>query len=186
MSRMTVLALGACASLVAGCAKPTHVSHQGPPALDSNIRTYAVLTHPVGTSVSTYDVFHRRIYETMARRGFTQASKRDADLLVSFKALLMPVDEAQDATSAGLGVGAVSMGVSPSMGGDVRKVVLVLLEDAKTDRVMWVGWSSGEYGSDEIVERTSDSLDQILARLPSRQPYSPFTASAGASSERTE
>ncbi len=148
-------------TLVSACARPPFVSHHGPEALGAHIATYAVLNHAVAASPSVDHLFDRSIHETMERRGYALASRSEADLLVSYKMLLMPIGD-HGAIEGAIGVDAASAG------GGVRKVVLVTLEEARTDRVLWVGWSLGEYPDHEIIRRTADSLTQILARLPSR------------------
>lgn len=168
-----ILTMGAMSvALVAtGCAKPVHVTHQGPSVLEIDAKTYAVIAHPVGSTMSTKDVFMKRIHDAMARKGYTPAPVEQADLLISFKTLLMPVDG--DAIEK-YGEGATNEdGVALPAGGgaraqDVNKVVLVTIENAKTDRVLWIGWSAGEYPTDEVVMRTTESVEKILRRIPSR------------------
>ncbi len=166
MKTLSLLAICAGLSLSA-CAHQVQVSHQGPATLDGSRRTYAVVTHEVGTSLSTNNVFQQRVHDAMAAKGYTLASSpAEADLLVSFKAL-------KGGASKGQTAGATATGTNIGLGGtgdaeSVSKVIMVQVTDAKTSRVMWVGWSTGKYPDHEFVRRTDESIEKILALIPAR------------------
>ena len=166
-----ILAMATAATMwtVTGCAKPITVTTQGPSSLHPELRTYALLNHPVGSTLSTRHVFLSAVHEVMAEKGFVQAPKAEADLLITFKALMADVNaDSSQAASSQKPAATDSTGGSPVTADDVSKVVVVQVEESRSDRVIWVGWTAGEFPSYQVVEKTRESVEKILARLPKR------------------
>lgn len=164
MKKLIAIASVTSLLMLAGCARTVPVSFQGPAKLSPELKTYAVLVHPVGTTLSTNDIFMRGVHEAMTSKGYVAAPHAEADVLVSFKALMGSKNDDQASNQAGptVGVG------TTSSGGDIRKVVMVLLEEARTDQIMWVGWSSVEVPDHQAVMRARESIQRILDGIPPR------------------
>jgi hypothetical protein len=181
MKQLATIALVSCLPLLVGCTKNVPVSRQGPATLD--VKTYSVLSHPVGTTLSTNHQFQKRIHEAMAKKGYLPASRADADLLVTFKTLSMPKDGDPTYGESRQGVETLSLmslasgGAGFSPGDEVHNIVLVMLEEASSDRVMWVGWSAADVDDDDVISTTGESIDRILAMLPAQRGF--MTAQRG-------
>lgn len=154
---------------VVGCTKPIQISHEGPHTLDTPLKTYALLDHPVGDVDELTEGVDDLLHTSMADRGYVLAPKTSAELFVTVKALVMDRTAAQGMGPAALTT--LAPAVPTEGAGDVVKVVVVMLEEAATDRVVWVGWSSGEYPSHAVTSGTRESVAQVFARLPlARRP----------------
>lgn len=167
-----------------GCANQSEIAAQR--AADTRYgayQTFHVLQQPVGQAPAS-DVRLAGIMEAaMSDLGYKPAALGQADLIVSYKLLLsgQPVD------AAPLRPGARLRGVPPlgaawdgalhaEFMDDVavasaakRKVLLVLLQETGTYRVVWIGWAMGDVGADEIDSRALDSIRTIMKHVPRRQ-----------------
>lgn len=154
-----------------GCVTPAvEVKHQGEQRLLASHDTYAVIDHSVGSTPTTRLAFNTKVHPIMARKGYERAPAHEADLLVSFKALWRSSTDSptQKLTSSEApSIGSAILGMEDPMG-DVQKVVLVTVEEAKTDRVVWVGWTNVEVDRDRVIMSTSSSFDEILKLIPKR------------------
>ena len=164
ISAVALLALSGCA------ASPVEAKHQGEQQQLAPHDTYAVVNHVVGSTPTTQLAFNTKIHPIMARKGYERAPAHEADLLVSFKALWRsskdsPTQKLNSSDAPSIGNAILGM-ENPQ--GDVQKVVLVTLEEAKTDRVVWVGWTNVEVDRDRVIMSTSSSFDEILALIPKR------------------
>jgi hypothetical protein len=49
------------------------------------------------------------------------------------------------------------------------KILLVLIQDARTLDTLWVGWSHAEAPEDEVARRARSALSELVKRIPSRE-----------------
>jgi len=158
------LAWAAVALSLSACAHPVDVKHQGDASFHREYQTYTVLYHPVGSSANTRTIFENAVHQAMTAKGYAQAPRETADMFINFKALTTSED---NAPAGGRNPGGVDDG--PSVGsGDATKVVMVTIEDARSDEIMWVGWSTGAYETDDVLTKTREAVDGILSLVPAR------------------
>lgn len=172
----------ACAAVVlAGCAT-THadVNHAADPALSADAyATYALVGRSVGEA-SVDDAIQSAIHGAMTRSGYQHSEIDQADLLVTFKVLTVGGDLRPQALAAsGLGAG-TAPGVGDVLSGPemmltpeataeaVDKLVLIQLQDAKSMRVVWVGWSQAEVDRALVDVKATEAAFKILRRVPVR------------------
>lgn len=149
--------------LLAGCAShPPKALHQGDASFKANLETYAVKYHPVGADHNTRHIFDEAVHPAMQAKGYRQVDEASAQMIINFKALTK--SEAA-ATKTGAAGSAELEGVS---GEAVDKVVMISIEQASNDEIMWVGWSTGYYAEEEILPKTKEAINRILALVPKR------------------
>ncbi len=171
MKSAIAITLAASLLVLSGCSRQKlQVSHQIADDIKPGLKTYALVDHPVGHTPSTKNAFNERIHSVMREKGYILAARQDADLFVSFKTLVMTDGETTSkASPASKSNSDRTIMVGTGSAEDLRKVVLVMLEEASSDEVMWVGWSTNEVRSHRVVPSTTASIDQILARIPRRK-----------------
>jgi hypothetical protein len=160
-----------------------HVSHQDASDVHNrDYRSYGLLEHPVGGEESVDDIITKAIHDQMQLKGYEQEDPSDADLLVTYKVLLSgesaPVASLEDATDRAssssrpeaiwdeIWVSVPSASVMNSRDPARDNVLLVMLQEADTYKVVWLGWSSTEVNSKELVSTTTGAIDAILAKIP--------------------
>jgi hypothetical protein len=166
----SILTLGLAASMMvlSGCAAhPVKVHAEHAADVQKDFKTYALVHQPIGWNASTQDAFNRRIHRVMKEKGYELAAKDDAEVYVSFKTLLMAENDKPSATDSSAS-GVQNMSGATRSGERLRKVVLITLEEAATDQVIWAGWATGSVDSDRVVPSTTDAIVKILERMPSR------------------
>ncbi len=165
-----VLAMG----LVAGCSTTKSVHHAADPDLKPNsYASYHLVDQEVGL-VEVGEAIRPAIHRVMKARGLKSTGSQSADLYVSYKVLT--VDKGTRPPSAR--EAAANIGNMGNLGGfamagakrqdKVDKLVLIQLQDAKTLRIVWVGWSHDKVDATNLAARASDAASRILSRVPQR------------------
>jgi len=145
-------------------------------------RSYALLQHPVGREESVDGIIEAAIHGKMQAKGYERTEVSKAELLVSYKVLLSgelaPVSPLEDPSKARAPRSepdalwdVVWVSVPPAQGVAPRdpsrdKTLLVMLQEAHSYRVVWLGWSSTEVDRKDFVAVTKQAIDEIMARIP--------------------
>jgi hypothetical protein len=166
------------ASSLVACVSQTQTSHES--ALDANasLRTYAVLDHAVGQRESIDGELEEAIHARLGELQYEQVPVDEADLLISYKLLLS--NERHIAVAPLQGPLLAPVGDVGNFGGEQifiepihmdertqEKILLVIVQERRTMRTLWLGWASGRVDSSDIDARTLTALSEVLARLPS-------------------
>lgn len=150
---------------LAGCAHgPPKALHQGDSTFQRNLETYAVRYHPVGSDHNTKLIFDTAVHDAMKAKGYRLAAGGEPDMVLNFTALTKTESGGGEDTSGTAALAGASSSES------VDKVVMVTIERASTDEIMWVGWSTGYYAEEQILPKTREAVAGILALIPSRDP----------------
>lgn len=168
------IALAAAALLSSACAHPVEVLHQGDASFQQGLKTYAVLYHPVGSSQSTRHIFESAVHDAMAAKGYQQAPPGQAQMFINFKALTT-----SEAAPTEEGAGSAGIDSLATDSSDAQKVVIVSIENAASDEIMWVGWSTGAYTKDEVLTQTRKAVQAILKLVPAHAPGAPAPPAGG-------
>lgn len=160
LSLALALALAALGLVAVGCGSSFRVAHRTSidPAANTH-RTYAVVESPVNQG-ELDDLVQTSMHDVMAARGYTRAeTPEQADVLVSYGVLLTdPRNPDQPMQSSDL---------STRPDAPVRtKTLVVMLHDASTRAVIWMGVST----SSAIDSELRDHAEQILVDLRDRIP----------------
>jgi hypothetical protein len=129
-------------------------------------RTYAILQTPVNRG-ELDDLVERSMHGVMSDRGYTRAaSPEEADLHVTFGVLLTdPRSDAGDAIT--------SSDLSTNPDAPVRtKTLVVLLHDARTRDVVWMGVSTTSAVDSELRAHAEEILADLRDRIPQARPSS--------------
>jgi hypothetical protein len=169
------LAIGAL-GLTAGCATGPQINHASDPRLEpSSYATFRLVDHEVGHTGAEARI-SGAVHDTMSLRGFEAAEGPQADLLVSVKVLTtgnvepdaVGAQVAGGAAGGALG-GAEVFALDPaSTDVEVEKLVLVQLLDARSQRVVWVGWSQERVRPSQLEQAAAEAVSRIMRRVPSR------------------
>ena len=173
---------------VAGCKSAVQVQAQHAEDLyHGGYRTYGLLEHPVGRAAGVDEIIEATIHEAMAAKGYTREDPENAELLVSYKVLIhgevAPVGPLANADLGGTWFNdptretqgpepnAVWVAAPPVEGSrlqrDARdKTVLVLLQEAESFHVVWLGWSLAEVSPKELASTTKYAITEIMDRVP--------------------
>jgi len=162
--------VGLVAARAMGCATTT-TPHVESAMQDGHYETYAMLDHPVGQLPAIDATLERVLREALQQQGYTEADTAQADLLVSYKVLTEDAHDVVaplDGGNAAMGGGELGQGlmVDGSLG-DHEKVVLVLLQERRTFRTVWIGWAVADVPIDELDSRSELAVRTIVRRLPS-------------------
>lgn len=160
------------------CVSQTQTSHESALDASSSLRTYAVLDHAVGQRASIDSQLEAAMHARLAELRYERVPRAEADLLISYKLLLS--DERHVAVAPLQGPLIAPVGDVGSFGADQlvietaqmdepsrEKILLVLVQERRTMRTLWLGWASGRVDSDDIDARTLSALSDVIARLPS-------------------
>lgn len=143
-----------------GCGSSFRVAHRTTidPAANTH-RTYAVVESPVNQG-ELDDLVETSMHHAMSARGYTRAeSPEQADLLVSYGVLLTDPRRPDDAMP--------NSDLSTRPDAPVRtKTLVVMLHDAQTRAVVWMGVST----SSAVDSELRDHAEQILVDLRDRIP----------------
>ncbi len=163
--------------LLFACVSQTQTSHESALDLNPSFRTYAVLSHAVGQRASIDGELETAIHARLGELNYERVPASEADLLISYKLLLS--NERRVAVAPLHGPPMAPVGDVGNFGGDEifvepayidegsqEKVLLVLIQERRTMRTLWLGWASGRVASDDIDARTLAALSDVLARLP--------------------
>ena len=132
---------------------------------------YRIVEPSVGTADADLAI-QARIRQVMEARGYGEAE--DAALLVTYKVLTVDSEKraaraAGDAETVVAAADRNSVAIAPGdEDGKLNKLVLIQLLDAKSLRIVWVGWSQAEAPSEDLALRASDAASKILSRVPQR------------------
>lgn len=166
------------AFFLVACVSQTQMSHESALDVNSSLRTYAVLNHAVGQRASIDDELEAAIDARLTELQYERVPAAEADLLVSYKLLLS--DERHVAVAPLQGPLMAPVGDVGNFGGDQlfiepvhmddstqEKILLVLVQERRTMRTLWLGWASGRVDSSDIDARTLTALSEVMTRLPS-------------------
>lgn len=166
--------------VTSGCASSIQTGHQS--ALGSEphpYRSYAFAGHSVGKEQAIDELIVSQLHSAMQREGFSRARLSDADLIVNYKVLVASVTErtvdpnngapgpTDTMAGAGLGLnGEFGMEGIDTAPDSAEKTLVVTLQDAKTYRIVWLGWSRTDFYPSELREKTQLALNEFLPSLP--------------------
>lgn len=170
-----LVALVGAVALISGCASTAQVNHAADPELEpSRYTTFRLVDHDIGHQGAEARISNT-VHHTMALRGFEAARDANpADLLVSVKVLTAGALEPQAAQVGGGAANGLVGGVElvpfdvASQDAEVDKLVLVQLVDARTNRVVWVGWSQTRVRASQLEVAASEAVSKIMRRVPER------------------
>lgn len=162
------------------------VQQNAVPRGNNPYQSYAVLDHAVGASAPVDTLIVQNLHHTMGLKGYERRTAAEADLLVSYKVLtsgerapVAPLHGPLPSASAfpndvrgAWGVDVLQADfVAPSRGDASReKVLLVTLQDTRTFRVVWLGWTEVEFTDATLHARTSEAIGTITVGIPEVQP----------------
>lgn len=167
------------AFFLVACVSQTQTSHESALDVNASLRTYAVLDHAVGQRASIDGELETAIHAHLGELQYERVPAAEADLLVSYKLLLS--DERHVAVAPLHGPLMAPVGDIGNFGGDQlyvesvqmdenestrEKVLLVLVQERRTMRTLWLGWASGRVDSSDIDARTLSALSEVISRLP--------------------
>lgn len=177
---LPLLVLG---TTLAGCAGRMTVRDQAAADLrEGSYGTYHILEQPVGREPSLDEVVRAGLTGALDGRGYRSAAYETADLIVTYKILLdqsvgfSPVgSNARSVVTSGQ-PRALWAGQPPGeavLSADLRddgrrKILLVMLQDARTHRVVWLGWSHTETTLFALRDHAVEAIAGIMERLPPR------------------
>jgi hypothetical protein len=123
-------------------------------------RTYALVTQPVNRG-ELDEIIARSLDDVMRERGYERADAAEqADLLVTFGVLL--TDPRNDPASA-----MADSDLSTNPDAPVRtKALVVMLHDARTRDVVWMGVSTTSAVDSELRDHTAEVLADLRERIP--------------------
>ncbi len=163
------------AFLLTGCVGSTQVQHAADPQLGA-FTSYALLDQNLGRVQDLAPEIEASIHSALEKKGYLERGIMEADLLISYKVLVSKSDtQSPELQPAG--------GMAQGMGGDMapddqlsnnptdseaRKVLLVLLQDPKTFKVVWLGWSQADVNESVLNGKIKDSIKAIMERVPNR------------------
>lgn len=133
----------------------------------SAYRTFRIMEPSVGERDQELT---RLIRDGLGDKGYTESSG-SSDLVVTYKLLVGSAkkdgaDIGEVANASGdvdlLNVGADGTGESRN------KVLLVLIQDAKTFETLWVGWSQANLSKRDLETRSRDAITELVDRVPAR------------------
>ncbi|MEM9696520.1 MAG: DUF4136 domain-containing protein [Myxococcota bacterium] len=156
--------VAAASVVLAGCAaEPPKVLHQGDATFKRNLETYSVKYHPVGITTNTKTIFEAAIHDAMSAKGYKRVDGANADMIINFKALTKS-EKNKPRTAADA---AMQDNVGQQRQ-NVAKVVIVTIEQASTDDIMWIGWSTGAYEDNDVLPKIREAVKGILELIPTR------------------
>jgi len=186
--RHLALLVAACASGLLGCGTSSTVRHENSMVSGTTVyATYAVLDHPVGHAGSLDGRVTQSIHQVMGLKGYERRAADQSDLLVSYKFLLsgergplaplhgpLPPAGAQpnDVRGRAWGVDVLEADFVGAMQPDAprEKVLLVMLQDSRTFRVVWMGWAQSEVMDSTLERQTDEALARIMIGIPEVKP----------------
>ncbi|MFK8001338.1 MAG: DUF4136 domain-containing protein [Polyangiales bacterium] len=171
------------AFFLVACVSQTQTGHESALDVHSSLRSYAVLDHAVGQRASIDDQLEAAIHERLGELEYERVPAAEADLLVSYKLLLSderhvavaplqepllaPVGDVGNFGGAQVFVEHVHMDEAQELNqASQEKVLLVLVQERRTMRTLWLGWASGRVDSEDIDSRTLSALSEVMTRLP--------------------
>jgi len=181
--RVTAIVCAVLCVVLSGCGSAVQVRHEEASSVSHGpYRSYALLQHPVGREESVDGIIEAAIHGKMQAKGYERTEVSKAELLVSYKVLLSgelaPVSPLEDPSKARAPRSTpdalwdvVWVSVPPAQGVSPRdpsldKTLLVMLQEAHSYRVVWLGWSSTEVDRKDFVAVTKQAIDEIMARIP--------------------
>lgn len=176
---LLILVVGA---TLAGCAGKVTVRDQAATEFhEGDYRTYHIIDQPVGREPSLDTVVRAGLAGALDGRGYQGVAYEQADLIVSYKVLL---DQAVGFSPSGANARATVIGqpraiwagqlpsevnVAPEARDETRrKILLVMLQDARTHRTVWLGWSHTETTLFALRDHAQEAIASIMERLPPR------------------
>ncbi len=168
--KMNTMPLATLAALalpsLTGCAGGLQMNHAADPLLrPASYQTYGIVGHGVGQADADVRI-EEAIHEAMTARGFTHDKPGQVDLLVSVKVLTTMKAE----TALGTGRLAAGDGFNDDglMQQRLDKLVLLQLQDARSLKIVWVGWSQAAVTPEQLSARATEAVSGLLNRVPAR------------------
>jgi len=181
--RITAAVSAALCVVLGGCGSAVQVRHEEASAVSHGpYRSYALLQHPVGREESVDEIIEAAIHDQMRAKGYERTEVSKAELLVSYKVLLSgelaPVSPLEDSAKERAPRSepdalwdAIWVSVPPAQGVSPRdpsrdKTLLVMLQEAHSYKVIWLGWSSAEVDRKDLAAVTKQAIEEIMAKIP--------------------
>lgn len=181
--RLTTVVSATLCVVLGGCGSAVQVRHEEASSVSHGpYRSYALLQHPVGREESVDGIIEAAIHGQMQAKGYERTEVSKAELLVSYKVLLSgelaPVSPLEDPSKERPPRSEpdalwddVWVSVPSAQGVAARdpsrdKTLLVMLQEAHSYRVVWLGWSSTEVDRKDFVAVTKQAIDEIMAKIP--------------------
>jgi hypothetical protein len=142
-----VLAVVAAAAMFSACAssgKSAKIRYDMERGFDAaQYRDYHVIEHGVAQHEKLGPIMKAAVNRTLATKGYRAVDKAKAATYVSVKLLLGAEQGQLNSNAAGAGRGGVFDAFEGMEAVDRTrdKTMVVFLQDAKTHRIVWVGWS---------------------------------------------
>lgn len=151
---------------LAGCASGLQMNHAADPLLrPASYKTYGIIEHGVGQADADVQI-EAAIHEAMKTRGYVHEKPGQVDLLVSVKVLTTLKAE------SALGTGRLAAGDGFNDDGLMQqrldKLVLLQLQDARSLKIVWVGWSQAAVTPEQLSVRATEAVSGLLNRVPAR------------------
>lgn len=144
--------------------------------------SYAVLDHAVGASAPVDTLIVQSLHSVMGLKGYERRRTGEADLLVSYKVLtdgeraplaplhgpLTPASALPNDVRGAWGVDLLQADFALPAGTDRqgKKVLLVTMQDTRTFRVVWLGWTEVEFTDATLALRTNEAIGTVTAGIP--------------------
>lgn len=165
-----------------GCAARVDIAAQTAKELRyGDYKTFHLLRHEVGRAEGADTAIEQSIIRSMAAQGYTAAPVERADLMVSYKLLIggedreatgvapvvrtRPIPAVGGAWDGALHADYVDDAGTPSQ----RKVLLVLLQEARSYRVVWIGWAMSDVEPKQTPVRALETIPRIMEKVPRRR-----------------
>jgi hypothetical protein len=152
--------------LIAGCASsPVIGSREAASARPMEYSTFRLNAPTVG---QTDPELARSLIQGLEAKGYRPVGE-DAELVVTYKLLFGSMDEsASDGSEAPAIVHDDMFSSSLTTEERESKILIVLIQDARTLDTLWVGWSHAEAREDEVESRARQALTELVTRIPER------------------
>lgn len=163
-------ALGACifssALLAGGCAGSSVLRHQE--ASSAQTTEYSTFRLNEPTVGQTDPELARLLLEGLEEKGYRQVGA-EAELVVTYKLLVGTVnDDGAGSPDEPAIVHDDMFSRGTTAEESHNKILLVIIQDARTLDTLWVGWSQADLAEDEIETRARDALVELMDRIPDR------------------
>ena len=169
-SSLRISSCSAALLLCAACASSNVIRSQA--ATSARTTAYDTFRLNEPTVGQTDPELARTLVEGLESKGYRRAGE-GAELVVTYKLLLGSMGgsdpEGQERT-------AIVHDDMFSRGDTAEeresKILLVLIQDARTLDTLWVGWSHAEAPEDQVASRARSALAELVTRIPSRDEAS--------------
>lgn len=155
-----------------GCASSSVVRHQEADATQT--AGYATFRLNEPTVGETDPELYQLLVRGLEAKGYRQVDQ-DAELVVTYKLLVAPTTASTEPSRASTAADDM-FSFTPAYDDSQNKVLLVLIQDARTLDAVWVGWSQADAPEDEVESRARVALGELVDRIPARSDDAAPTA----------